>query len=311
MKPPASGSAPEPQNPQTASPAPTVSIVVCTCRRANELRNCLKAVARLNRCPSDILVVDNTTGDPDTKSVALQFDARYIVEPKTGLSRARNRGLDESNSDFVAFLDDDAVPHVHWLERLLSPFSAPDVASVTGETLASDSDLMQVAEEPTRFLSNKDPLWFEIANFGGLGYGTNMAVRKAACTGPKLFDERLGRGTPLWTAEESHAFANLLGRGYRAAHVPAAVVIHPLKPRDIELEASTAFAYWLLLFFEFPDHRLDLLRFLARRMRGKRLPWPRHPQEPGEFLTSSLKTQLKAGFAGLQLYIRNRKKPVP
>jgi cellulose synthase/poly-beta-1,6-N-acetylglucosamine synthase-like glycosyltransferase len=306
LKSPASRPATEPQEPQISRPVPTVSIVICTCRRPNDLRHCLQAISQLILTPSDVLVVDNTQGDPDTESIAIQFGARYIVEPAPGLSRARNRGLEESSSEFVAFLDDDAVPHINWLERLLLPFTAPDVASVTGETLASETDTAHIADESTRYLSNKDHLWFEIANFGGLGFGTNMAVRKSACTGSKIFDVRLGRGTPLWTAEESHAFASLIERGYRAAHVPSAIVIHPLKPRDIELEASAAFAYWLLLFVVFPAHRLDLLRFLIRRMRRKKLPWPRHPQEPGEILNSGLRTQLKAGFAGLMLYLRNR-----
>ena len=36
-----------------------------------------------------------------------------------------------------------------------------------------------------------------------------MALRKKACLGRKIFDERLGRGAPLWiAAEESHAFAS-------------------------------------------------------------------------------------------------------
>ncbi len=307
MKSPASRSVPTLQDPPSTDPAPTVSIVICTCNRPDDLRNCLEAISRLDPGPGEVLVVDNTPGDPGTKSAAIRFGARYIVEPAPGLSRARNRGLAESHSEFVAFLDDDAVPDVRWLDRLLEPFEDPEVASVTGETRFAESASTQGAEKPTRYLSNKNRLWFEMANFGGLGYGTNMALRKAVCNGWTVFDERLGRGTPLWTAEESHAFATLVERGYRAAHVPAAVVIHPLKTRDIEREASTAFAYWLLLFFEFPGHRLDLLRFLLRRLRRERLPWPREPQEPGEIINSGWRTQLNAVFAGALLYLRYRK----
>jgi hypothetical protein len=195
---------------------------------------------------------------------------------------------------------------VHWLDRLLEPFDDPQVASVTGHTHFADSARSRIDEKPTRFLSNKNRLWFEMATFGGLGYGTNMALRKTACAGWKVFDERLGRGAPFWAAEESHAFATLIERGYRAAHVPAAVVIHPSKPKDVDLEASTAFAYWLLLFSEFPRHRMDLLRFLLRRLRRQRLPWPREPQEAGNIIGSGWRTQLKGAFAGFMLYLRNR-----
>jgi hypothetical protein len=213
----------------------------------------------------------------------------------------------ENDTAFVAFLDDDAEPSAQWLAHLLAPFAESAVASVTGDTWEGAPSAVPNSEKPTRFLSNKDPLWFEIASFGGLGYGTNMALRKSACDGLKVFDERLGRGAPLRIAEESHAFASLLARGYRAAHVPAAIVTHPGKPRDIEQEATTSFAYWLLLFFEFPGHRLDLLKFLIRRLQRKTLAWPRDPREPGEVINSGWRVHLKAGLAGALLYFRSRK----
>lgn len=108
-------------------------------------------------------------------------------------------------------------------------------------------------------------------------------------------------------AEESHAYASLLDLGYRAVHVPAAMVIHPVKPKNIEQEATSSIAYWLLLFFEFPGHRLDLVRFLTRRLRGKPLTWPRDPQTPGKIISSGWRLRLKAGLAGTPLDLRYRK----
>jgi len=284
----------------------TVTVVICTRNRPVQLRKCLEAARQLVPGADEILVVDNSPGDKETELVAQEFAARYTCEPIPGLSRARNRALNECNSDIVAFLDDDALPCNQWLHHILKPFDDPIVASVTGDTFPLESAISKNLDPP-RSLSSKDPQWFEIATFGGLGYGTNMALRKAICAGWKVFDERLGRGAPLWIAEESHAFAVLISRGYSAVHVPAAVVLHPMKPRDIEREASTSFSYWLLLFCEFPGHRLDLLRFLLRRLRRKRLTWPRDPQEPGEIINSGWRMYLKAGWAGTLLYLRARK----
>jgi cellulose synthase/poly-beta-1,6-N-acetylglucosamine synthase-like glycosyltransferase len=307
----ASRSVPALQVTPPIDPTQTVTIAICTCNRPTDLRICLQAISRLDPGPSEVLVVDNSAGDPATKAAALEFGARYIVEPTPGLSRARNRALAESNCEFIAFVDDDAIPYAQWLSHLIEPFADPKIAAVTGETYDAESlPHSSAADKSIRILRNTDPLWFERANFGGLGYGTNMVLRKSACTEPQVFDERLGRGTPLWTAEESHAFAKLVARGYYAAHVPSAIVLHPSKEKDIDREAATAFAYWVLLFFEFPGHKGDLLRFLLRRLRRKRLPWPRDPQEPGVIMNSGWRTQFKAVISGTLLYFRNRKLPV-
>lgn len=307
MNSPASRSVQSPHPPVRKELSLTVTVVICTSNRAALLRKCLEAVNKLQPAANAVLVVDNTAGDKDTELAAREFAARYIVEATPGLSRARNRGLAECNSEIVAFLDDDALPDEHWLAFLLDPFADPNVAAVTGETVAPGADAVDRHQEAVRSLSNKDPQWFEIATFGGLGLGTNMALRKAACAGWKVFDERLGRGAPFRIAEESHAFASLISLGYRAVHNPAAIVVHPSKPISIEQEASSSIAYWLLLFFEFPGHRLDLFRFLFRRLRQKPLTWPRNPQAAGEIITSGWRVRLKASLAGTLLYLRSRR----
>jgi hypothetical protein len=212
----------------------------------------------------------------------------------------------EANSDIIAYLDDDAVPYENWLSGLLEPFRDPDVAVVTGQTLP-DAFGDELAQIQVRFLSRKDPDWFEIANFGGLGIGANMALRKSSCAGWKVFDERLGRGAPFHGNEEHFAVACLLSRGYRAAHMPSAAVVHPSREADIEQEEAAAIAYWWLLFFEFPGHRVELLHFLFRRLRRKPLNWKRNPPGESRFLSSSLKTRLKASVGGTLLYFLARK----
>lgn len=286
---------------------PTASVVICTCRRADYLRQCLAAVTRLDRPADDVLVVDNTPGDKDTELAAKDYGVRYLVEPKPGLSRARNLGLAECTTDIVTFLDDDAEPEPDWLRQILEPFKDGRVGAVTGETVPTGFDRSSYQPSPARVLHNQVPQWFEIATFGGLGLGTNMALRKAACEGWKVFDERLGRGAPFRIAEESHAFASMLSRGNWAVHQPSAVVVHPSKPIGVEQEAACAIAYWLLLFTEFPGHRMDLLRFLGRRLRQKPLTWPRNPQDPGAIISSGWRVRVKASIAGMRLYLRSRK----
>jgi cellulose synthase/poly-beta-1,6-N-acetylglucosamine synthase-like glycosyltransferase len=272
------------------------------------LRKCLEGISGLEHAPDEVIVVDNSAGDPETEAVAREFGAVYAVEPMQGLSRARNRGLADSHSEIVAFLDDDATPDVHWLGFMLEPFRDPQVTTVTGRNITPESSLQNGAKLTTRSLCNKDPEWFGTATFGGLGLGCNMAFRKQACAGQTIFDERLGRGAPFEIAEENYAFVLLLSQGYTAVFRPDAIVYHlSQNPFDIQHEARNSIAFSMLLFSEFPGHRLDLLRFLYKRLRRKPLIWPRDSPDPGEIITSGWRVLLAASVRAAFLFLRTKK----
>jgi glycosyltransferase involved in cell wall biosynthesis len=286
----------------------TVSVVVCTRLRPSALENCLRAIAALSRKPNEVIVVDNSTGDKQTELIAREYSAIYLVEPALGLSKARNLGLSTCTSEIIAYLDDDAWPEEHWLEHISEPFSDPRVAVVTGEAIAPESAICANGPTPPRYLDKNERCWFEIAAFGGLGIGTNMALRKSACRLPDMFDERLGRGAPFHGMEEHHAFAQLLSQDHCAVHVPAAVVYHSSQnPMDIKREARNNVAYSLLLFSEFPKHRLDLLRFLFGRLLRRPLTWIRDSPDPGVVISSNWRVLLKASLSGTLLYMKTRK----
>lgn len=269
---------------------------------------CLEGVKALQPAADEILVVDNTTGDAETEAIARQFAVRYVVEPAKGLSRARNRGLAESRSDIVAYIDDDAIPRGDWLGRLIGPFEDPRVAAGTGRIVAPEANGDEGNQEQPVVVNDKVVHWFEIATFGGLGLGSNMALRKSACAGWTVFDVRLGRGGPIEIADENFAFASLLSRGHTGVHLPSAVVAHPRLRHDTQSHrARNSFAYWLLLFSAFPARRRDLREFLFRRLRRERLGWQRGTQDPGVIITSSWWAKLKSGVSGLLLFLRTKK----
>ncbi len=100
-----------------------LSIIICTFNRSNLLKKCLDALIQQNRKKVEIIVIDNNSTD-DTKSIVLDFESKiinlfYILEPKQGLSHARNRGIIEAQSPWILFIDDDAIPFQNLIERSL------------------------------------------------------------------------------------------------------------------------------------------------------------------------------------------------
>jgi glycosyltransferase involved in cell wall biosynthesis len=296
-----------PESPsQKGVTALTTTVVVCTRHRNDELKTSLSALKMMQARADQILVIDNSSGDPEAERIAAIFQADYVIEPIVGLSRARNRGFMESSGDVVFFLDDDATPDRGWLQEMLLPFDDPQVGLVTGR-ITSGTRIQTPPGDCIWRISRDHPHWLEIAAFGGLGSGANMAIRKSTCRNRHPFDERLGSGAPFEQGEENFAFAKLIKQGQVAVHVPSAIVYHPEKELELGPFAARSFAFWLLLLEEFPKERGILIQYLWSRIRRVPLPWPRNPQQAGVVISAGWRLYLRAGVQGALLYLRHRK----
>jgi glycosyltransferase involved in cell wall biosynthesis len=106
-----------------------VAICISTFRRQRLLRELLHGIGQLSfrkvAAPQIEVVVVDTPDESGSaweicKTVALPWPIKYVVEPRRGLTYARNRAVAEAASpDFIAFIDDDEVPARQWLDELL------------------------------------------------------------------------------------------------------------------------------------------------------------------------------------------------
>src|SRR3989441_8431471 len=170
---------------ESKSFTPSCSVVICTRNRPAQLDQCLEAASRLTYPKFDVLVVDNAPTDTRSRDVASRWGVRYVIEPEPGLSRARNRGARACDSEIIAYLDDDAVPEPEWLSGLAQEFVDPLVMAAAGLVLPlrveTEAERLCVAiggaesgSKERLVVDSQVPLWFEIANFGGIGIGANM-----------------------------------------------------------------------------------------------------------------------------------------
>lgn len=98
------------------------TVVICTFNRAFLLKDavCSACEQNLDSDRYEVLVVDNNstdgTADLISKLASRYPQLRYCRETVQGLSAARNRGLRESDAEYLAFLDDDGKAPRQWLE---------------------------------------------------------------------------------------------------------------------------------------------------------------------------------------------------
>ena len=87
---------------------PTVSLVIPTRDRPRLLRRALRSALTQTRVPDEIWVVDDGSEEPVAAGLAKDFpQVRCHRQEPGGVSSARNAGANLSQSEWIAFLDDD------------------------------------------------------------------------------------------------------------------------------------------------------------------------------------------------------------
>ena len=110
-----------------------ISVVIATYDRPERLRECLESLTRsvFPRALFQVVVIDD--GSPQssvevTRSFESELNIRCIRQENLGPAAARNRGVSESSSRFIAFIDDDCRTDPQWLSVIVRNLEAtPDV----------------------------------------------------------------------------------------------------------------------------------------------------------------------------------------
>jgi hypothetical protein len=101
-----------------------VSVVVPTYNRAHYLPEVLDSVLGQEYRPIELIVVDDGSTDGTSECVeswcqsdaSKELEVRYIRQENQGAPVARNRGLIESNGEYIQFLDSDDILHPRKLD---------------------------------------------------------------------------------------------------------------------------------------------------------------------------------------------------
>ena len=307
------------------------SVIVCTRERPDELRRCLESLTAQDHPNFAVWVIDNAPTNEGTREIVASFiaelDIHYVVEPRLGLSRARNAGLKrELEGDLVAWLDDDEIADSLWLSELVRAFEGrPEIVAASGSVVPAE-------------LATSAQLWFE--QFGGhskgrgfladefsphtrskqhplyplppFGVGANMAFRTEALR--RLgFDEALGAGTPAQGAEDTKIFADLMRNGGTVAYWPTAVTRH-FHRRDLDGlrrqmrgYGSGLTAFYTGSILAKPSTIVELVRLAPRALRDLYSPDSLRVATLGDDFPRNLLADNRRGMIiGPWLYLRGR-----
>ncbi|MEM6484921.1 MAG: glycosyltransferase [Pseudomonadota bacterium] len=221
----------------------SITVVVCTWNRAELLDGCLAAMSRMQVSPSidwKVLVVDNGSKDHTQGVVARharKLPLTSVIERKQGLSNARNRAIDECDSDYILWTDDDVRVPESWVENYANAALEFGNPAVMGGSIVPDfgghspewlrvgwrrvANAYAVREAPghgVQISRSHQPF--------GANYATLTAVQKRF-----KYDPNLGRsGKAMLSGEEEAVIASILDHGLPGVWLGNVGVLHKIEP---------------------------------------------------------------------------------
>jgi GT2 family glycosyltransferase len=208
-----------PRLPRSGGTDPFVTIIVPARNSEATIADCLTSLLALDFPESrrEIVVVDNASNDR-TSDVIRGLPVRVVQERQRGASSARNRGIEVSRGDIIAFTDADCVVTRTWLRELIEGFDSAEVGGVAGEIMAFPP--VSAAE---RYMAKRLPRW-QHANLSA----PQPSIVTASVAFRRVVFEHVGLFDPLLTRAQDTDFGwRFLRQGdWQLRYRPRAIVLH-------------------------------------------------------------------------------------
>ena len=166
--------------------APRISLVISAYNEEKYIAECLQSV--INNSGGkffEIIVVDNNSTD-QTANIVRQFhQARLVLEPHQGVTRARQRGYIEAAGDIIAFIDADTRIPALWYDRVIQEFKNPELACLSGPYDYFDIPRWKRALVVLYWYILAMPVYFI---FGYMAMAGNLVIRKEVLEKMSGFD---------------------------------------------------------------------------------------------------------------------------
>lgn len=237
------------------SDEPTLSVIICTLNRYDDLDRCLEALAicaAITSVSHEVLVIDQTDLPTRKGDLYQRFPGiRHIVQDDKGLSTARNLGVQEAKGRIISFLDDDAVPAESWIDEMAAAFDAAgnEWALACGGRVDAD---YRKGIKP-KWMTNKLEAYLSCIDWGVSArplqpgewiVGANMAFRREVFSRFDLFNVGLGRkGTHTLLSNEEIQLMEKIG-SQNILYCPNARVNHVIAPERLEQKWFRRRVYW-------------------------------------------------------------------
>ena len=195
-----------------------ISMVMGTLNRKELMERAVESILAQSYTDFEIIIVDQSeeiNEDVEKKDARI----KYVHISEKGLSLARNIGLKMASGDIIGLMDDDAVYEHSILGDVSEIFSENDkIGFISGQIIDINNMGKEQKSAPQRALNQ--------INFFRHCLSAALFIRKQTISG-LFFDEDLGIGRYLGSAEESDIVLQIMYKKMKGVYVPNIHVYHP------------------------------------------------------------------------------------
>ena len=161
----------------------SVDVIVCVHNALADVKRCLESVMRNTYPPYRLIIVDDGSGQ-ETKDYLEKFvvgQPAFLIrnEVATGYTKAANKGMRASNSNFVVMLNSDTIVPPRWLDWLIQCANSSDQIGMVGP-LSNTASWQSVP-----LITNANGDWAD--NPLPTGWSVNDYANEVARVSPKIY----------------------------------------------------------------------------------------------------------------------------
>ncbi|MEK6216390.1 MAG: glycosyltransferase [Boseongicola sp.] len=219
-----------------ATKFPAFSVIVASYQRPAWLRRCLTALWQLDYPVFEIIVAADNAGLIAMSSHPVATHCKTVRCDVANISATRNAGLAMAAGDFVAFIDDDAVPEPMWLrhhaDALAQTGARASVGYVRGRNginFQSRAESVDAeAETHSEIAQEETPFMPTLASTRAIKLvGTNAVVGRETLNALGGFDTAF-----RYFLDDADLSLRLAQAGHKAVVAPMAEVHHAFAASD-------------------------------------------------------------------------------
>ena len=218
-----------------------ISVCIATFRRPEKLGSLIDDLAKQERLPDEVVVVDNEAAGGakavvEQRRIGAPFPIKYAIQPERGIALTRNLTVELAEGDWLAFVDDDERAPPSWLRQLVEAAAQYRADGVLAPVVPSVPDDAPEWIRRGRFYDFPRAESGTIVPLNRMRFGNVLLRGEPLRREPGPFDTDY----QLTTGEDCDLLSRMANNGAKIIWCDEAIVIEPVEAKRLSLK-------WILM----------------------------------------------------------------